>query len=444
MRPLLLSLFVLLNVPGALSAADWPQWIGPQRDGIWREPGLATSLPEGGPRVVWEAKCGGGYAGPAVAGGRVFLPDRIPAEPGAPPPENKDAVPGTERLLCLDAATGRTLWEYRRNTPSMISYGAGPRATPTVHNGRVYFLGIHGRFACLDAESGRVHWEVELEKQYRCKAPMWGFSAHPVIFRDMVLCTAAGDGSCLIAFDALTGKERWKAISVREPGYAPPIVCEPGGIPQIVHWTGDAIFGIDPLTGRQLWEIPWTIKYGVSIAAPRAVDDTVLLSSFWSGSKLLKLQQSGNAPEVVWETERESDTRTTHLNALMCTPVITGDHFYGVCSYGQLRGLNWKTGQRYWENMDIVGKGKEIRWGTAFLTRINDTDRYYCFTEHGELLILQLTPEKCEVISRAKVIEPDCPDVKERPVVWTHPAYAGGRVFVRNNSVIRCLDVSAR
>lgn len=426
-----------------LPASDWPQWMGPQRDGVWLERGLCESFASGGPPVLWEAKCGGGYAGPAVADGRVFLPDRLPAEPGAPGPADSQAIPGTERLLCLDALSGRTLWEYRRDTPCMVSYPAGPRATPTVHDGRVYFLGIHGRLACLEAATGKVVWERGLEQDYRCKAPMWGFASHPLVFRDTLICLVGGEGSCAVAFDLKTGVEKWKALTAREPGYSPPMLADNHGQPLLIQWTGGAIHGLDPVTGRGLWEVPWEIKYGVSIAAPRQLGDTVLVSSFWSGSKLLRLKPGDAAPEIVWETEKESDTRTTHLNALMCTPVIRGGHFYGVCSYGQLRGLKWDTGERCWENRDIIGRGKEVRWGTGFLTQMGDSDRFLCFSETGELFILRLTPERCEVISRAKVIAPDCPDVSERAVVWSHPAYGNGRAFVRNNSMIRCLDLRA-
>lgn len=438
-----LLLFLALLRPAFLCAADWPQWMGPKRDGVLREQNLCTSFPATGPKVLWEVKCGKGYAGPAAADGRVFLPDRLPADPGAPKPANKDAIPGTERLLCLDANTGKFLWEYKRDTPCTVDYPAGPRATPTVHDGLVYFLGIHGRLACLEAATGKVVWEREFEKDYKCKAPMWGFSAHPLVYKDTLLCLAAGDGSCLLSLDLKTGKERWKALSVREPGYCPPVLCDNHGKPLIVQFTGDAIFGVDPDTGRELWDIPWRVTYGVSIAAPRQHGDTVLVSNYWSGCKMLRLKPGDAKPDIVWQTEKESATRTTHLNALLCTPVLRDDHVYGVCSYGQIRGLKWDTGVRCWENNEIVGRGKEVNWGTAFLTQIDTTERYLCFTEHGELLILRLTPERCEILSRAKVIEPDCPDVKERPVVWTHPAYANGRAFVRNNTVIRCLDLKA-
>jgi len=436
MRLPLLLLSVFLS---SACAADWPQWMGPNRDGVWREDGLCESFPASGPKVLWEAKCGGGYAGPAVADGRMFVPDRQAQQK----PPKSDAIPGTERLLCLDAATGKLLWEYSRDCPVTVDYSAGPRSTPTVHDGRVYFMGIHGRLACLECATGKVVWERELEKDFKCKAPMWGFSGHPLVWRDLLICTTAGEGSCLTAFDLKTGEVKWKALTDREPGYSAPLLADCHGKPLLVQWTGGAIHGVDPADGRELWSIPWLIKYGVAIAAPRQSGDTVLVSGFWWGSKLLRLKPDGAPPEIVWETERESETRTTHLNALMCTPIMRDGHFYGVCNYGQLRGLNWLTGARRWEDKEIVGRGREVRNGTAFLTWLNDTDRALCFTENGELCILRLTPEKCEVLSRAKVIAPDCPDVRDRPVVWTHPAYANRRAYVRNNSMVRCLDLSA-
>lgn len=432
----ILLLFTFLTSP--LPATDWPQWMGPGRDGVWREDGLCEKFPDAGPKVLWEAKCGGGYAGPAVADGRVFIPDRL----ALLKPPKADAIPGTERLLCLDANTGRELWNYTRDCPVTADYSAGPRSTPTVHDGRVYFLGIHGRLACLECATGTVIWERELEKDFHCKAPAWGFAGHPLVYQDTLLCTTAGDGSCLAAFDLKTGAVKWKSLTDKEPGYSSPFLADCHGQPLIIQWTGNAIHGVDPANGKELWSLPWSIKYGVAIASPRQSGDTILLSSYWWGSKLLRLKPGGEKPDIVWETERESESRTTHLNSLLCTPILREGHLYGVCNRGQLRALEWQTGTRCWEDKDIICRGKELRNGTAFLTWLNDTDRALCFTENGELLILRLTPEKCEVLTRAQVIPPDCPDVKERPVVWTHPAYANKRAYVRNNSIVRCVDLS--
>lgn len=423
--------------------ADWPQYMGPQRDDVWHEEGLAVSFPEGGPKVLWEAECGGGYAGPAVAGGRVFLPDRLPAESGAPAPENPLALPGTERLLCLDSITGKVLWEYRRNTPCLVSYPAGPRATPVVHDGLVYFLGIHGRLACLEAATGKVVWERHFEKDFQCEAPVWGFAGHPVVFRDTLICLAGGKGSCVVAFDLKSGALKWKSLTVNQQGYAPPVICDNHGQPLLIQWTAEAIHGLDPVTGRELWALPWPVRNGVAIAPPRQSGNQVLISSYWRGSRMLRLNPGDAAPDIVWEGERESDTRTVNLNALMTPPVLRGGEFYGICSYGQLRALRWADGTRLWENTEMIGGGKPVRWGTAFLTWMGNTDRCLCFTESGELLILKLTPERSEILSRAQVIEPDCADVRERPVVWTHPAYSDGRAYVRNNHHIRCLDLRA-
>ncbi|MES2705672.1 MAG: PQQ-binding-like beta-propeller repeat protein [Verrucomicrobiota bacterium] len=439
------SLFSLLCSTLTLPAADWPQWMGPQRDGIWREEGLVRKFPESGPKVLWETPCGGGYAGPAVAEGRVFLADRIPAAPDAPKPENPSALPGTERLRALDSGTGKVLWEYQRDTPCLVSYPAGPRATPVVHEGLVYFLGIHGRLACLEAATGKVMWEKYFEKEFNCEAPMWGFAGHPVVFRDTLICLAGGKGSCVVAFDLKTGAVKWKSLTLKQQGYAPPTICDNHGQPLLIQWSAEAIHGLDPVTGRELWDLPWPIRNGVAIASPVQSGNQVLITSFWRGCRMLKLNPGDAKPDIVWETEKESDTRTVHLNALMTTPVLHGGNFYGVCSYGQIRGLRWEDGTRLWENKEIVGKGKEVRWATAFLTWMGgaDSDHCLCFTESGELLILKLTPAACEIVSRAKVIEPDCEDVRERPVVWTHPAYANGHAFVRNNHLIRCLDLRA-
>jgi outer membrane protein assembly factor BamB len=166
----------------------------------------------------------------------------------------------------------------------------------------------------------------------------------------------------------------------------------------------------------------------------------VLVSNFWPGAKLLGLKADGSAPEVVWETEKESDRNTTHLNALMCTPMPVGDFLYGVCSYGQLRCLNWKTGERRWETFAATG-GKELRWGTAFLTQIGSSNKFLIFNEQGELILATLTPEKYTEHGRQLLGEPDCVDITERKLVWSHPAYANGACFARNDSSLVCVEL---
>jgi outer membrane protein assembly factor BamB len=308
-----------------------------------------------------------------------------------------------------------------------------------VHDGRVYALGSEGALRCLDAGTGKTIWEKSLTKTYKTTAPTWGYAAHPVIFKHMVLTLAGGEGSACVALDAATGVEKWRTGFAKQVGYASPEFLEINGHPRAFFWTGDNLNLIDPLSGKVLWQKQYAIRYGVSIAQPRAVENHVLLSNFWRGTVLLNMES--DTPVSIYESEQESDTRTTHLNALMTTPVIIGDFAYGVCSYGQLRCLNWKTGERRWATLDHLG-GKELRWGTAFLTRIGQSHRFLIFNELGELLLASLTPDGYTELSRQRLVEPDCPDVKERKLVWTHPAYANGACLVRNCSRVVSVRIS--
>ena len=425
-----LFLFLLFPLP---LLAGWGQWMGDARDGVWREAGAERSDPAAAEQK-WEVKCGGGYAGPAVSGGRVFLLSWYRE------PEQKDTsggLRGEEELLCLDAKDGREIWRHRWAESYTIDYHDGPRATPTVHEGRVYALGAEGRLVCLDAASGKLQWQQEMKPLLKTKAPTWGFAGHPLIWEDLLICLGGGDSGTCVAFDRVSGKEKWRALSSRQAGYCPPVLIQHEGKPQIILWHGEAINALDPRTGSVLWTVPRMTQFGVSMAAPVYHGGQLLVSGFWWGSKMLKLPSGTGEPEVLWETKRESDTRTEHLNALMCSPLLVDGFLYGVCSYGQLRCLDWRSGARKWETFDAT-TGKETRWGNAFLTRLGDSSDFLLFNEKGELIRATLTPEGYSEQSRHKIIEPNCPDVRERPVVWSHPAYSGGCVFARNSTGLRC------
>ena len=440
-RFLFLLLFsTVLGVP--LSADDWPQWMGPTRDGVWPEAGLIEKFPDSGPTIVWRVSAGAGYAGPAVAGGRVFVMDRE----SRPTPDTSKGLQGVERLRALDVATGLTLWERSWDAPYLIDYASGPRATPTIHDGLVYALGAEGHLVCVRADTGATVWERALKSDFLCSSPTWGFSGHPLIWNDLLLCLVGGQGTTAVAFDHRTGAERWRALSSSQAGYCPPTLINNHGREEVIYWHGEAINSLDPATGKVHWTVPRPTRFGVSMAMPRQVDDFLLVSAFWWGSRMMRLQKDQSEPEVVWETTRESDTRTEHLNALMCTPLHHNGFLYGVCSYGQLRCLEWKSGRRQWETLAATSGASEERWSNAFLTRLShpseDGHRFIIFNEKGELILARLTPEAYQETSRASIVAPDCPAVKDRPVVWTHPAYAGRRAYVKNNSEIVCVDLA--
>ncbi|MDB6031116.1 MAG: Pyrrolo-quinoline quinone, partial [Verrucomicrobiales bacterium] len=206
-------------------ADDWPQWLGPQRDGVWRETGILKEFPADGPKIRWRAPLGAGYTGPAVVGGRVYVMDRQLKNSASNPtdPFQRGTIPGNERVLCLDEANGHIVWTNEYNCPYTVSYPAGPRATPLVSNGKVYTLGTEGNLLCLDAATGKKIWAHELKKDYNLETPVWGFSAAPLLNGQKLICLVGGDGSTVVAFDKDTGKELWKALSAKEPGYCPPM-----------------------------------------------------------------------------------------------------------------------------------------------------------------------------------------------------------------------------
>ncbi|MGL6097364.1 MAG: PQQ-binding-like beta-propeller repeat protein, partial [Fimbriiglobus sp.] len=212
----LTTLFALFVLAPAVRADDWPQWLGPNRDGEWKEPGLADTFPAGGPAKLWSAKVGLGYAGPAVAAGKVYVPDRL-LDAGQANPKNAFDTPevgGVERVLCFDQTTGKELWAHSYPCKYKISYAAGPRCTPTVDGDRVYNLGAMGDLLCLDAATGKVVWSKNFPKDYGANVPVWGFSSHPLVDGDKLICLVGGsEGRLVMAFDKKTGAEKWRALS---------------------------------------------------------------------------------------------------------------------------------------------------------------------------------------------------------------------------------------
>src|SRR5438552_8721922 len=168
----------------SLWADDWPQWLGPKRDAVWRESGLVEKFPSNGPPVIWRTRIGGGYAGPAVSKGRVYVMDRQMATGSSNPadPFARGTIPGTERVLCLDERNGKVVWKYEYDCPYTMSYPAGPRATPLVNAGKVFSLGAEGNLLCLNARNGKKVWERDFKKDFSAKTPLWGFAGHPLLY----------------------------------------------------------------------------------------------------------------------------------------------------------------------------------------------------------------------------------------------------------------------
>ena len=433
---------LLLVSAGALFAEDWPQWLGPNRDAVWRETGIVEQFPANGPSVCWRTSIGPGYSGPVVAGGRVYVTDRQLAQGASNPAEplERGAVHPGERVLCLDEATGAILWRHAYECPYTMSYPAGPRVAPLVSAGRVYTLGAEGNLLCLDASEGGLLWSRDFKKDFGVKTPQWGFAGHPLLDGDRLICLVGGAGSTAVAFDKDTGKERWRALSADEPGYSSPVICQAGGKRQLILWHPEAVNSLDPVTGEIYWSVPFKSRTGLCVATPRQLDDLLLVTSFYNGSLMLRLDSAQPAATTLWRTQKVSEYETTHLNAIICTPFLDNGYIYGVCSYGQLRCLKAQTGERLWETFQATTAGTAVRWANAFL--VKNGGRFFLFNEKGDLIIARLSPRGYEEISRAHLLEPANADAGRR-VVWSHPAFANRRMYARNDKEIICVDLAA-
>jgi outer membrane protein assembly factor BamB len=439
-----LGLFCAWLLAGnTLFADDWPQWLGPKRDSIWSESGIVERFPTNGPPILWRAKIGGGYAGPVVANGRVYVADRRLAQGASNPagPSDPNVIRSFERVLCLREADGQVIWQYEYECPYTISFPAGPRVAPMVSDGKVYTLGAEGRLCCLDALDGKVLWAHEFKKDFGIKAPMWGFAGHPLLDGNRLICLVGGAGSVAVAFDKDSGKEIWRALSAEEPGYSSPIICEAGGKRQLILWHPEAANSLDPETGAVYWSVPFKSRSGMTLATPRKLGDLLFFTGFYSGSLMLRLDSAKPAATTVWRTLKGTEKETTHLNAVMCTPFLEEGCIYGVCSYGQLRCLKMETGERVWETFQATTSGEAVRWANAFI--VKNGDRFFLFNEKGDLIIAKLSPRGYEEISRAHLLEPTNKDCG-RWVVWSQPAFANRHVYARNDREIICADLALK
>jgi outer membrane protein assembly factor BamB len=424
------------------SADDWPQWLGPQRDAVWRETGIVEQFPAGGPPVRWRTPIGGGYAGPAVAKGRVYVMDRQLSKGANNPadPFSRGQIPGTERVLCLDEMTGRILWKHEYDCPYTVSYAAGPRTTAVVAEGKVWTLGTEGHLFCLDASDGKVLWSHVFTKEYGIPTPVWGFAGHPLLEGKKLICLAGGEGSVAVAFDKETGKELWRSLAARQPGYAPPMIFEAGGKRQLILWHPESVNSLNPETGELYWSVPFKVKEGLTIATPRKLGDRLFLTAFYDGSLMLRLDADKPGATPLWKSRKASERDTDELHAIMCTPFLEDGCIYGVCSYGQLRCLQADTGERVWETFKATTGGEPVRWANAFI--VKNGGRFFLFNEKGDLIIARLSRQGYEEVSRAHLLEPTG-TAAGRAVVWSHPAFANRCVFARNDREIICVSLAA-
>lgn len=429
-----LTLTVLLAA--ALPAADWPEWRGEGRRGEWSEDGILEKFPADGLEVSWRRPIGRGYSGPAVADGRVFITELEP----------ETANRGTERVLALDERSGEILW--RASWPvdyAGLQYDLGPRATPTVDGDRVYVLGAVGDLLCLEAETGDIVWSLDYREDYDAILSTWGMVSAPIVDGPRLIALVGGRPDAkVVAFDKLNGKELWRALPGEgETGYSPPILTEAGGVRQLILWHPEAVVSLNPESGEVYWRQPFHAEAGLAVATPVVSPHGLLVSSFYNGSRLYRLNEDKPTAELVWKGNSDSEIDTDGLHSLVTTPVVQGDYIYGVGSYGHLRCLDARTGKRVWESHALTGEN--ARWASAQIVRHGD--RYFINNDRGEFIIAKLSPEGYEEIDRIELMKPTQPSQRRRArgnVHWTHPAYANRHMIIRNDEEVVRFSLAAR
>ncbi len=438
---LLLAIFLLPITASALPADDWPQWLGPKRDSVWRETGIMQKFPAAGPKVLWRQPVTGGYSGPAVAAGRVYVADFLTDVDTrqASAPNSRPEIDGQERILCFDSQSGEPLWTHAYPCHYTISYPAGPRCTPTVHDGRVYALGAEGNLFCLDAVKGNILWSKDFKRDFKSKTPTWGFCGHPLVEGKKLICVVGGEEGVAFAFDKDTGEEIWHALSAREPGYSPPTMIEAGGVRQLLIWHAESINSLNPDTGTVYWTIPLDPAYGMAIMPPRQSGEFLFAGGIGFKAVLIRLAVDRPAATEVW--------RGTNKNAIYpvnSAPFLEDGLIYGIDQPGPLRGVKLDTGERLWETFrPVTGNdtSRPVNSGTAFL--VKNGDRFFLTSETGHLIIARLSRQGYDEIGRWKMLEPTGIALgREDSVLWSHPAFANKCVFARNDKELVCVSLA--
>jgi outer membrane protein assembly factor BamB len=406
---------------GPLRAEEWPQWRGPNRDGVCRETGLLQSFPAGGLKVRWRAPAGWGFSSPVVAQGRVYLADSVVVKPRA-----------RERVRCFDETTGLVLWAYDyevayENWAFDAAQEIGPVATPIVHEDRLYTVGRVGHLFCLDARKGDVLWRRDLGTDYQVAfAPG---APSPLIDGELLILFIGGNpGACVIGLNKDTGKEVWRALD-DSLTYSSPIVINSGGKKQLVVWTQESVTSLDPATGKTYWRQRLATSSDYAVSTPVFSEGRLLV-----GGLMFQLDPDKPAARVLWP---KSQAPSRRIFSHTSTALFRGGHLFTAKSSGELICVEAATGKQVWESAKVT----DLKNGASIHLMPNG-DSVLLYTDKGELIRAQLTPEGYQEVSRVALLEPTLP-FGRRKVTWSPPAFANRHVFARNGKELICASLVA-
>ncbi|MCI0360513.1 MAG: PQQ-like beta-propeller repeat protein [Planctomycetaceae bacterium] len=388
---------------------DWPQFLGPARNGISSEKGLIDTLPASGPKEVWRVKGGVGMSGLVVTGDRALtLVQRD----------------GQQWLIALDRTTGKTIWQSPLASEYTNQMGDGPRATPTIAGDQAFAFTGEGILAAVSLEGGKPLWSHNVVEELKGKPADYGMASSPLVVGDSVIVVAGAPRATLAAYSAKTGKLAWTAGD--DPaGYSSPALLTLSGTPQVVAYTGASAIGVDPKSGTLHWRYPYETDFNCNIATPLAVGGNVFISSGENhGCVLLSLAKQGDQFTVqeVWKSLGSQSVLRNEWQ----TSILLDGHLYGFDNVGSagpvthLACVNAATGKRVWQKLRF-GKGNLIA----------ADGKLWISTMNGELVLVRATPKEYEELGRATVIGS----------TRQAPALSDGRLFLRDDAEIVCLDV---
>ena len=405
----------LLTTPCSAGEFDWPQWMGPNRDGLSQETGLLQEWPTDGPPRVWMTKeVGFGYAGPSIADGKVFLMGSL------------DEI---SHLMALDEATGKTLWSTRIGPDLKNGWGDGPRSTPTVDGDRVYAMAATGILICCQVSDGKELWRMTME-ELGGKVPVWGFAESPLIDGNQVICTPGGGKGAMAALDKLTGSLLWQSDGVTEGAqYSSVIKASPNGESQYIQLLQRTAFAVDPSSGKVLWEHDWPGKVAV-IPTPLYHDRKVYLSSGYGvGCELVQLGPDGKPQSSPYSDSAKKVMKNKHDGL-----ALVGDYLYGYSDGGGWTCQEFATGRRVWSEKGKLRKGS-IGYADGKL---------YCLAEKsGEVVLIDATPEGWQEHGRF-TLSPQTEFRNPKGGIWCHPVIANGKLYLRDQELFFCFDVKAK
>jgi len=388
------------------SASDWPQFLGPDRNGVSKETGLIDSLPKNGPPLVWKKEVGEGFSGPVIAGKRLILFHRV----------------GNEEVVeCVNAGTGKGMWKfsYPTNYQDQLGKGDGPRSTPVIAGKNVITLGAEGMLHCLDLEKGKKIWARNIIKDYQVPQSYFGVGTSPLVEGDLVLVNVGGKDAGIVAFVLASGKEVWKATS-DGASYSSPVATTIAGSRMAIFFTRQGAVVLDPRNGKRIFQKRWRARYDASVnaATPLVIVDRVFFSaSYETGALLLSLKKDG--ADVLWSND---ESMSNHYN----TCVHQGGYLYGIDGRQErgpsFRCIDWKTGKVQWD---------ERGFGCASM--ILAERHVIALTEKGELVLIEATPTAYREKARARILD----DGPCRAQI----ALANGLLYGRDQKTLGCWKV---